>query len=119
MVSADEAENGVDIKYVIPREGALLWVDTLAIPVGARNPDNAHRFIDYLLRPDVIAAISNYVQYANGNAASRSLLDPAVLSDPGIYPPPPVRAKLFANKVTPPRLDRVATRVWTQVKTGL
>ncbi len=116
---AEEAENGVDIKYVIPREGALLWVDTLAIPVGARNPDNAHRFIDYLLRPDVIAAISNYVQYANGNAASRSLLDPAVLSDPGIYPPPPVRAKLFANKVTPPRLDRVATRVWTQVKTGL
>lgn len=115
---AEEARNGVNIEYVIPREGALLWVDTLAIPVGARNVDNAHRFIDYLLRPAVIAEISNYVQYANGNTASLPLLDAAVRDDPGIYPPPEVRAKLFPNKVTPPRLDRVATRVWTQVKTG-
>ncbi|MGD9340507.1 MAG: polyamine ABC transporter substrate-binding protein [Chromatiales bacterium] len=115
---AQEAQNGVRIEYVIPREGALLWVDTLAIPVGALNVDNAHRFIDYLMRPEVIAEISNYVQYANGNAASLRLLDPAVRDDPGIYPPPEVRAKLFPNKVTPPRLDRVATRVWTQVKTG-
>ncbi len=117
-VRAEEAANGVNIEYVIPREGALLWVDTLAIPVGAENVDNAHRFIDYLLRPEVIAEISNYVQYANGNAASLPLLDASIRDDPGIYPPPDVREKLFPNKVTPPRLDRVATRVWTQVKTG-
>jgi putrescine transport system substrate-binding protein len=115
---AEEADNGVNIRYVIPREGALLWVDTLAIPVGAANVDNAHLFIDYLLRPGVIAAITNYVRYANGNAASLPFVDTEVLEDPGIYPPPAVRARLFANKVTPPRLDRVATRVWTQVKTG-
>lgn len=83
-----------EIRYLIPREGAVRWVDVIAIPAKARNPAAAHRFIDYLLEPKVIAGISNYVSYANANAASTALLDPSVSGDPGIYPPDDVRAKL-------------------------
>jgi putrescine transport system substrate-binding protein len=83
-----------EIRYVIPREGAVRWVDVIAIPAKARNPAAAHRFIDYLLEPKVIAGISNYVSYANANAASTSSLDPEISGDPGIYPPDSVRAKL-------------------------
>lgn len=83
-----------EIRYVIPREGAVRWIDVIAIPAKARNPESAHRFIDYLLEPKVIAGISSYVSYANANAASTALLDPSVSGDPGIYPPDAVRAKL-------------------------
>ncbi len=91
---AEEAAKGVEIRYVIPREGALRWVDVMAIPKQARNIDSAHRFIDYLLQPKVIADITNVVRYANANAGSTSLIDPTVSGDPGIYPPKTVRAKL-------------------------
>lgn len=91
---AEESENPPEIRYVIPREGAVRWVDVMAIPKKSANPDAAHRFIDYLLEPKVIADISNFVSYANANAASTALIDPAVTGDAGIYPPPAVRAKL-------------------------
>lgn len=91
---AEESENPPEIRYVIPREGAVRWVDVMAIPKKSANPDAAHRFIDYLLEPKVIADISNFVSYANANAASTALIDPALTGDAGIYPPPAVRAKL-------------------------
>ena len=91
---AEENAKGVEIRYVIPREGAVRWIDVMAIPKQARNVDNAHRFIDYLLDPKVIADITNIVNYANANAASTPLIDAAVSGDPGIYPPKTVRAKL-------------------------
>jgi putrescine transport system substrate-binding protein len=91
---AEQNAKGVDIRYVIPREGAVRWIDVMAIPKQARNVDNAHRFIDYLLEPKVIADITNVVNYANANAASIPLIDAAVSGDPGIYPPQTVRAKL-------------------------
>ena len=115
---AVEANNGVQIRYSIPREGALMWFDMLAIPVDARHPENAHRFIDYLLRPDVIAEVSDYVKYANANTAATGLLPPAIRRNPGIYPPAEVRRNLWTDKVTPPRVDRVMNRVWTEIKTG-
>ena len=93
---AEENAKGVEIRYVIPREGAVRWIDVMAIPKQARNVDNAHRFIDYLLDPKVIADITNVVNYANANAASTPLIDAAVSGDPGIYPPKTVRAKLQA-----------------------
>jgi putrescine transport system substrate-binding protein len=89
-----ESENPPDIRYVIPREGAVRWVDVMAIPKQSKHADAAHRFIDYLLEPKVIAEISNFVSYANANAASTASIDPAVTGDPGIYPPAVVRAKL-------------------------
>lgn len=113
-----EAGNDIDIAYTIAREGALMWFDMLAIPADARNVDNAHRFIDYLLRPEVIAEVTEFVKYANANAAATPLLPPAITDDPAIYPPAEVRARLYPDKVTPPKIDRVMTRVWTAVKTG-
>ena len=115
---AREAGNGVRIAYSIPREGTIIFFDMMAIPASARHARNAHRFIDYLLRPDVIAAVSNYVKYPNPNRASTPLIDPEVLANPTIYPPPEVRSRLFILRAAPPKIDRVANRVWTAVKTG-
>ena len=91
---AAEREGGPEIRYVIPREGALRWTDTMAIPKNAKHPKNAHAFIDYLMEAETIAAITNYVAYANANSASAPLIDKAIAEDPAIYPPPAVQAKL-------------------------
>ncbi|TCL03849.1 MULTISPECIES: spermidine/putrescine ABC transporter substrate-binding protein PotF [Sodalis] len=115
---AKEAKNGVNIGYSIPKEGALAFFDVLAIPADAKNVDEAYQFLNYLMDPKVIAQVSNQIFYANGNLASTPLVDEAVRNNPGIYPPPDVRAKLFTLKVQPPAIDRVITRAWTKVKSG-
>lgn len=115
---AEEAGNNVEVDYIIPEEGAPMWFDMLAIPKDARHPGNAHKFIDFLLRPEVMAGISNYVAYASGNAASLELVDEEVRDNPGVYPPPEVMAKLYTLKVLPPEVDRLYNRIWTTVKTG-
>jgi putrescine transport system substrate-binding protein len=115
---ADEAGNDVEIGYSIPKEGAILWFDVIAIPKDAPHPDNAHAFIDYLLRPDVIADITNYVSYANPNLAATKLIDEEIRSDPSIYPPREVRARLVSSEVPPADIQRLRTRTWTRVKTG-
>lgn len=115
---AREAGNGVNIAYSIPREGTIIFFDMMAIPAASRHVEAAHRFIDYLLRPEVIAGISNYVKYPNPNRASLPLIDPAVRANPTIYPPPEVRSRLFILRAAPPKIDRVANRVWTAVKSG-
>lgn len=115
---AAEAGQGIEIAYAIPREGALVWFDMLAIPADARNVANAHRFIDFLLRPEVIAPVTEYVKYANANLAATALIPAGIRDDPDIYPPPEVRERLYAVRVNPPMVDRVMTRAWTAVKTG-
>ena len=115
---AEEAANGNEIAYFIPREGALMWFDTIAIPKDAPHADNAYKFIDYLMRPEVIAAISNYVNYANGNAAATSLVNAEVTGDPAIYPDAETKQKLFPNVVNTPEYDRLVTRTWTRIKTN-
>jgi putrescine transport system substrate-binding protein len=115
---AEEAKNGVEINYVIPKEGTYMWFDNMAIPADAQNVAEAHEFINYLMKPDVIAKASNYVQYANGNLASQALLDPAVKDNPAVYPPAEVMAKLFTISPYGPKEQRVLNRVWTQIKTG-
>jgi putrescine transport system substrate-binding protein len=115
---ADEAGNDVEVGYGIPKEGAVMWVDVMAIPKDAPHPGNAHAFIDFLLRPEIIADISNYTAYANANLGSIGLLDEEIRNDPGVYPPPDVKARLVATDVTPPEIQRVRTRTWTRVKTG-
>lgn len=104
--------------FAIPREGAILWIDVMAIPADAPHPDNAHRFIDFLLQPEVIAGVSNYVAYANANSAATPLLDEEVRDDPGIYPPAAVKARLTTAKVMPQQLQRLRVRTWTRIKTG-
>jgi putrescine transport system substrate-binding protein len=115
---AEEAGKGVEIAYVIPKEGAAVWFDMMAIPKDAKHPDNAHKFINYLLRPDVMAGISNYVAYANANKASLPLVDQALKDNPGVYPTPEASKKLFNLAVLPPEVDRLFTRIWTTLKTG-
>lgn len=118
MDRAEEAERGVELDYVIPAEGAPVWFDMLAIPADARNVDNAHRFIDFLLRPEVMAEITEYVAYANPVPASRELIDEELRNDPDIFPPPEVMERLFGLKVLPRDVDRAYTRTWTRVRTG-
>ena len=115
---ADEAGNDVEIGYSIPKEGAILWFDVIAIPKDAPHPDNAHAFIDYLLVPDVIADITNYVSYANPNLAATALVDEEIRADQSIYPPAEVRARLVTSEVPPAEVQRLRTRTWTRVKTG-
>lgn len=115
---ADEAGKDVHIAYMIPKEGAQMWFDMMAIPADAPNPDAAHAFINYVLRPEVIAGITNYVAYANPNAAAEPLVDPAVRGDPGVYPPPSVRERLFPADVRDARTTRAWNRVFTRIKTG-
>ena len=115
---AEEAKNGIEIKYNIPKEGAPMWFDMIAIPKDAKHPKNAHLFLNYILRPDVMAGISNYVAYANANMDSTPMVDKAVLDNPGVYPTPETKAKLFTFAVLPPDVDRIYTRFWTKLKTG-
>ncbi len=115
---AAEANNGVTIKYRIPKEGAVVFFDMLAIPNDAKHVKNAHLFIDYLLRPEVAAKNSNYVNFANPNAASLPMVDDAVKNDPGIYPSAEVKLKLVPDLAESPQFTRLLTRSWTRFKTG-
>jgi putrescine transport system substrate-binding protein len=115
---AEEAGNGVVIDYTIPQEGALLWFDMMAIPNDAPNPDNAAAFINYMLRPEVIAKATDYVTYPNAVPASRPLVDEAIRDDPNVYPPPEVIAKAAVLTPLDARTQRIATRLWTSVTTG-
>ncbi|UDG79704.1 spermidine/putrescine ABC transporter substrate-binding protein PotF [Candidatus Steffania adelgidicola] len=115
---AKEARNNVHIAYSIPKDGALMFFDVLAIPADAKNLNEIYQFINYLLDPQVIANASNQIFYANGNKTATALLNPEVRNNPGIYPPPEVCTKLFMLKVQPPKIDRVITRSWMKVKSG-
>ncbi|WP_373185618.1 polyamine ABC transporter substrate-binding protein [Halopseudomonas sp.] len=115
---ADEADNGVNIAYTIPKEGTQLWFDMMAIPKDAPNPDNAHAFINYILRPDVVAPITDYVAYANPNVGANSLIDPEILMDPAIYPTADVMDKLYIAEPRPLAAQRTVTRSWNRIKSG-
>ncbi|UTW06374.1 polyamine ABC transporter substrate-binding protein [Pseudomonas benzenivorans] len=115
MAAARAAEAGqpFEVLFRIPREGTLIWFDTMAIPVDAPHPQAARAFIDFMLQPEAIAELTNALYFANANAAATSLLDEAVSGDPNIYPPAEVRARLFAEQLLPLRQQRLRTRLWT------
>ena len=115
---AREANKGIDIKYVVPKEGSILWFDMLAIPKDAPDPDSAYAFMNYMMTPQVIADVSNFKRYANANIASQSMVLPAVIEDPGIYPTPEQRQKLALQLADSPEQTRAITRVWQKFKTG-
>lgn len=115
---AEEAKNGVEIAFSIPKEGTEMWFDMMAIPKDAKNVEGAHLFINYILRPDVIAKISNYVTYANSNDASLAMISDEVKNNPTTYPAADVMAKLWTLRIMPNEIDRAMTRIWTTVKTG-
>jgi putrescine transport system substrate-binding protein len=115
---AVEAGKGTVVKYAIPKEGAILFFDNLAIPADASHVKNAHLFINYLLRPEVAAKNSNFINYANPNTASLPLLDDAVKNDPSIYPTPEVAAKLVPDTPESAEFTKELTRTWTRFRTG-
>ncbi|UXY51164.1 extracellular solute-binding protein [Pseudomonas tohonis] len=115
---AEEAGNGMKVVYRIPKEGTAAWFDVLAIPRDAQNVEQAHAFLNYLLRPEVVAPISDHVAYANPNQAADGLISPTLRDNPNVYPPAEVQAKLFSVEMLPPKLERIRTRTWTKIKTG-
>ncbi len=115
---AAEADNGVEISYSIPKEGALMWFDQMAIPADAANLEEAYKFLDYIMRPEVIAKASNYVAYANGNKASQAMIDKEILEDPAVYPTEEATKNLYIKTAYDPKTQRLATRIWTKVTTG-
>ena len=115
---AAEADQGVVVDYVVPKEGAEMWFDQMAIPADAKHLDEAHAFLNYLMKPEVIAKASNYVYYANGNKASQAFIEKDILEDPAIYPDEATLAKLFTVSPYDPKTQRIVTRTWTKIVTG-
>ncbi|WP_392558259.1 extracellular solute-binding protein [Orbus mooreae] len=115
--AAKDANNGVNVKYYIPKEGAIAYFDVFAIPKDAENIDEAYAFLNYLMEPQVIASISNYVFYANAVKNSQPYLDERIKNDPAIYPSAETMNKLFSLQVMPPKIDKLMTRSWTKVLT--
>lgn len=115
---ANEAKNGNTVAYVIPKEGAQMWFDQMAIPADSKNVDEAYAFMDFILRADVAAKASNYVSYANGNLASQALLDESVFKDNAVYPDEETLKGLYAVLAPEPKAQRLLNRSWTRVKSG-
>jgi putrescine transport system substrate-binding protein len=114
------AEAGVDINlaYYVPETGAPAWVDTLCIPADAKNKDNAYKFIDYMMEPEVIAKCTNFTNYANGNLASKPFINPDVLANPAVYPDEKTIKRLWPLKALSEDQDREMTRAWQAIKSG-
>lgn len=116
---AEEAGIDIELSYTMPKEGSGLWVDGLFIPSDAPHTDNAYRFIDFLLRPDVAAANSNLTNYANANRASWDMVDPEIMGDPTIFPDDDAWELLFPVLPVDPKAERPRTRAFARVKSGL
>ena len=115
---AAEADQGVTVAYVAPKEGTQMWFDQMAIPADAPHVDEAHEFLNFIMEPEVIAKATNYVYFANGNLASQEFIDEEVMSDPAIYPDEAALKTLFTHLPYDNRSQRVVTRLWTKVVTG-
>jgi putrescine transport system substrate-binding protein len=120
VAKARAAEAGIDLDlaYFVPKTGAPAWFDLWSIPADAANVDNAHRFIDFLLRPDVIAKCTDYIGYANANKAATPLVDPSISGDPAIYPDAETLARLYTPRPQTPEQEELLNRIWTEIKTG-
>jgi putrescine transport system substrate-binding protein len=115
---AAQAKAGVVIAYAIPKEGAQLWFDNLAIPSDAPDPAEAHALIDYLLRPEMAAVNSNFVAYANGNLPSQKYINKSILDDRNVYPDATTTSKLYTIMAHDQKTQRFINRLWTRIKTG-
>lgn len=115
---AAEADNGNVIEYVVPKEGAQMWFDQMAIPIDAPNPEAAHTFLNFIMDAQNMAAASNYVYYANGNKASQEFLNEDVIGDSAIYPSQETLDNLYTTTPFPADVQRTVTRLWTKIKSG-
>ncbi|VUX45770.1 putrescine transporter subunit: periplasmic-binding component of ABC superfamily [Candidatus Defluviicoccus seviourii] len=115
---AEEAGKDFKVHFSIPKEGAQMWFDLMAIPKDAPNSQAAHAFINFLMRPEIIARASNVVTYANANAAAKPFMNKEIVDNPVVYPPPDVQAKLFVITPFDQASQRTLTRLWQKVKSG-
>ena len=115
---AAEADQGVEVAYVVPKEGAQMWFDQMGIPADAKNVEEAHEFLNFIMEPEVIAKATNYVYYANGNLASQEFVDKEIVEDTSIYPDAATLENLFTVQPYDPRTQRLLTRSWTRIVTG-
>jgi putrescine transport system substrate-binding protein len=117
--AARAAEAGIDINlaYYVPNSGSPAWFDLWCIPAGAKHLNNAHKFLNYLLEPEVIAKCTNYTHYANANLAANKFVDPAILADPAVYPDDEVKKRLWTQKSVSSDVERARIRAWQAIKT--
>ena len=115
---AREAGNEVKIAFRVPKEGAMMSVDMLGIPADAPHPESALRFIDYLLRPEVIAGVTDAVWYPNPNVPATALVKPEIRNDPAVYRPGDIRRRLYVDLPAPSVYERARTRAWARLKSG-
>jgi putrescine transport system substrate-binding protein len=108
----------MNLAYYVPKTGAPAWFDLLCLPSDAPNTDNAYKFVDYLLRPEVIAACTNYTGYANANKAATPFVDPAIAADPAVYPDATTLARMYTPTPQTEEQDREITRIWATIKSG-
>ncbi len=115
---AEEANNGVHLDYVVPKEGALIFFDMLAIPADADHPDNAHLFINYILQPKVMAKIASYTSYANVVPESIPFVTEKVRNNKNIFLPQEIQDKSFMNNVLPMKVNKAINKIWSKVRSG-
>ncbi len=115
---AAEAGLDVNLAYFVPETGSPAWFDLWSIPADSPSPENAHLFIDYMLRPDVAAACTNYTGYANANKAATALVDPAIASDPAVYPDELTLSRMYTPKPQTADQETQLNRVWAEIKSG-
>ncbi|MCP1626294.1 polyamine ABC transporter substrate-binding protein [Pseudomonas nitroreducens] len=116
--SAAEAKNGIQINYVVPKEGAPTWFDMVTMPADAPNEAAGYAFMNFLLQPEVMASVTNAIKYANANKAADALVDPSLRADIKVYPSPQIIGTLYPLEAVPPSIDRVRTRIWNSVISG-
>lgn len=116
---ADEVGADVELAYTVPQEGTVMFFDNLLIPADAPHPENAHLFLNFLMRPEVIAPISDVIGYGNGNWAATPLVNPKLANDPAAYPPMAARARWQAGRIYGPKQERLRSRAWSRIKSGL
>jgi putrescine transport system substrate-binding protein len=117
-VRAEEAKRGVTVRYVTPKQGAQIAFDMLAIPADAPHQDAALAFIDFVLRPAVMAGITNVTRYPNAVPASRTLIRPDLLADTNVFPTEAQIADFFTPGAVPQAVERARTRMWARFKAG-
>lgn len=116
---AREAGIDIELDYIIPKEGSGMWFDNLYIPADAPHKENAYLFLNYMLRPEVIAASTDYIGYANANKSATPLVDPKIAENIAIYPDASTLERLQTTEVLAPKEERKRSRTWTKIKTGL
>jgi putrescine transport system substrate-binding protein len=118
LARAKEANVDIKLRYEVPKSGSPVWFDVLVVLADSKNVDNAHAFLDYMLRPEVIAAATNFVNYANANKDATPLVKKAITGNPAIYPDEAVRKRLWLQKPASPEYERLRTDAWNRIRTG-